>query len=493
VPAVTGVIGIDFAGFNPSQMSPAEIAGVIPKPNWNVAPGRAGTAMALEDETGAPTGATVSWSAAALWLTKTVDTPGDQRMMKGYLATSNTSTTTVTVTGLPLRSYDVYVYLDSDNHNDERSASYSISGPGITPTGVTAIDATNVDFSGAFTRADNSAGNYVKFNITATGFTISATPISSLRNVLRAPVNGIQIVPTAAAASDFTIAAAPETLTVTAGETASYVATVTQINPFSEPVTLSVSGAPIGTTVTLTPTSVNGSSEVALDVATSSITPEGNWPLTITASNGPISNTATVTLVVAQAIGLKFLGVNPATMAIDDSAGVVPQSHWNNGAGARRTTPLALMDHSGALTTATATWQASKLWRVDILDQPGNPRLMKGYLNNDNNTVTTVSVGGLPLEDYDVYVYCDGDNNYLQRSATYQISGPGITPAAVQVIDLPFVNFAGTFTRAVDSNGNYVKFRITGSEFTISATPNTSTNSNLRAPINAIQIVRIPE
>src|SRR5262249_26345959 len=140
-PKVTGVIGIDFAGFNPSQMSPTETAGVIPKANWNVAPGRAGTAMALQDEAGASTGATVSWSAVALWLTKTADTPGDRRMMKGYLATSNISSTTVTVAGLPMRSYDVYVYLDSDNRNDERWASYTISGPGITTASVTASDA----------------------------------------------------------------------------------------------------------------------------------------------------------------------------------------------------------------------------------------------------------------------------------------------------------------------------------------------------------------
>jgi hypothetical protein len=36
----------------------------------------------------------------------------------------------------------------------------------------------------------------------------------------------------------------------TAGETVSYVETVTQVNPFSELVALSVSRAPIGTTVT---------------------------------------------------------------------------------------------------------------------------------------------------------------------------------------------------------------------------------------------------
>jgi beta-lactam-binding protein with PASTA domain len=496
-PLGTGAIGIDFVGKS-APIRSGEIAGVVPQPNWNSADGaEADTPLALVDETGTSTGATVTWSAASLWLTQIQDAPGNPGMMKGYLNTStkpnNPSTTTVTVSGLARRTYDVYVYTDGDNRADLRSASYSISGPDITTTTITVIDAPDTDFTGTFTAAEDSAGNYVKFRIAATGFTISATPVSSVKDSLRAPLNGIQIVPTAIAGGDFTIAAAPETLTVTAGELASYTATINQVNTFSGPVELSVSGAPIGTTVTSTPTSLDGSGEVTLDIATSSETPSGNWPLTITATSGPITKTTTVTLVVAEAIGIKFLGLNPETMAVADSAGVVPQTHWNNAAGAGRTTPLALVDDSGARSTATATWQASGLWRVGIVDQPGNPRLMKGTLANANDSVITISVDGLPLGDYDVYLYCDGDNNAIQRTATYQISGPGITPAAVQVTDLPFVNFAGTFIQAADSAGNYVKFRITGSGFTITATPGTSTNLDIRAPINAIQIVRIPQ
>ena len=102
--------------------------------------------------------------------------------------------TTVTVAGLALRSWDVYVYMDGDNGAVTRTAVYRISGSGITTTSVNATDSANTNFTATFTPAANSAGNYVKFTVTAAGFTITATPGTST-GTRRGPVNAIQIVP----------------------------------------------------------------------------------------------------------------------------------------------------------------------------------------------------------------------------------------------------------------------------------------------------------
>jgi hypothetical protein len=56
-------------------------------------------------------------------------------------------------------------------------------------------DAANTNFTGAFTQANNSAGNYVHFSINATAFTITATPGTASDGTQRAPVNGSQIIP----------------------------------------------------------------------------------------------------------------------------------------------------------------------------------------------------------------------------------------------------------------------------------------------------------
>ena len=66
---------------------------------------------------------------------------------------------------------------------------------------ITLTDAANTTFSSTFTRANNGPGNYVKFSMTGTAFTITAKPLKADSATLRAPVNGIQIVPRLLAAS----------------------------------------------------------------------------------------------------------------------------------------------------------------------------------------------------------------------------------------------------------------------------------------------------
>jgi hypothetical protein len=386
-----GVISVDFVGGSTLTMAASERAGVIARTNWNSAAGSASASpQQLVDETGAATSATVAWSApGGVWAVPIADQPGDARMMRGYLDTTNLSTTTVTFAGLPQGSYDVYVYLDGDNRGADRSAAYTISGAGVATT-VNATDMAGVNFGGAFARAENSAGNYVRFSVRGTGFTIEARPTLPEAATRRAPINGIQVVPTS----------------------------------------------------------------------------------------------------VPLPIGIDFAGNSGAVMAASESAGVVPQVRWNNAPGAVRTAPLALVDSSGASTTASATWTANGGWMLPIADAPGNARLMLGYLDTSSTSVTSVAVTGLRQGSYDVYVYVDGDNKSYTRSATYRISGPGQPEISIGATDPPATNFSGTFVQASGSDGNYVKFTVTGDSFTLTATAGAATaGASLRAPVNAIQIV----
>lgn len=385
-------IGINFLGTSTALMAATETAGVVPQTHWNNASGSArSTPLALVDAAGDPATATVTWTAHNGWATSITDQPGNARMMKGYLDNINTSITTVSVAGLAARDYDVYVYVDGDNKGYLRTASYAIGGPNITPTSVNVVDPPSTNFSGTFTEASGSSGNYVRFRITGTAFTVTATPGTSTNANVRAPINGIQIVP--------------------------------------------------------------------------------------------------VAVVLPAAIGINFLGTSTALMAATETAGVVPQTHWNNAPGATRSTPLALVDAANASTTATVTWTANNGWMTPITDQPGNARLMKGYLDNVNTSVTTVRVAGLPSGAYDVYVYSDGDNKAYTRTASYKLTASDGTATTVTLTDAPSANFAGTFTQGANTAGNYVRFNFTGTGFTLTATPGTSTNVNVRAPVNAMQIV----
>ncbi|MEN3338149.1 MAG: hypothetical protein V7647_1825 [Acidobacteriota bacterium] len=388
--AAVGAIGINFVG-TATAMGTAETAGVVSQSHWNNAAGAAhSTPLPLVDAAGSATGGSVTWSGASVWATPISDVAGNSRLMKGYLDTTSTSATTVTVSGLQARAYDVYVYGDGDNHSYTRSAAYTISGAGITSSTTIMTDVASANFASTFTRASNSAGNYVKFTIAASGFTITATPTAPDTGTRRAPVNGIQIVPATA---------------------------------------------------------------------------------------------------VARPLGINFVGSSTTPMGSAETAGVVVASHWNNASGASRTTPLPLIDDTGAGTGATVTWMASSVWATPITDQAGSRRLMKGYLDTTSTSSTTVTVAGLPARPYDVYVYADGDNHAYARSGAYTISGAGVSTVTIGLTDPANLNFGGTFIRASSSAGNYVKFSITAGGFTVTARPTTADGTTLRAPINGIQVV----
>ena len=497
--AVTGAaaIGIKFVGQG-SAMASTEVAGVVGQPNWNNAAGTSsGAPLVLLNQTGASSGATVSWSTNGTYKLPITDTAGNNRMMRGYLDASG-GTTTVTVAGLPANAggYNVYVYADGDNASATRTGAYQISGSGITTTSVNLTDAANTNFSGTFTPGNNSSGDYVLFTVTAaaTGFTITATPGASTDAYSRAPLNAIQIVPQAVATPGFTLTASPSTQTAVAGSTATYTANIAAAGGFSGVVGLSVSGLPAGAVGTFSPATVTGSGSSTLTVTTTSgTTPAGSSTLTITGTSGALTQTSGVALSVTgvAATGIKFVGQGSA-MASTEVAGVVAQSNWNNAAGTSSTAPLVLSNQTGASSGATVTWSTNGIYKLPITDTAGNNRMMRGYLDTVGGT-TTVTVVGLPVNagGYNVYVYADGDNISATRTGAYQISGTGVTTTSVNLTDAANANFGGTFTPGNNSNGNYVLFTITAAAtgFTITTTPGASTDAYSRAPLNAIQIV----
>ena len=493
-------ISVRFVG-NGVLMGAAEVAGVVAKGNWNNASGSVmNSPMALIDETGSASGVSIVWQADNLHSLPIPDQPGNVRMMTGYLDTHNGDATKVTVSGLAANSvgYNVYVYIDGDNGSATRSATYQISGAGITTTSIVATDPANTNFSGTFTRANNSSGNYVVFAVTGTGFTLTAIPGVASDGVQRAPLNGIQIVPAGQVSNpDFTLSSAPSSTTVSSGSSTTSTVSIGAVNGFSGSVNLSVSGLPTGVTASLSPAAVTPGVSSTLMVKTAANTPPGNTMLNITGASATSTHSVGLALTVNNAgaasgrtISIKFTG-NGTTMGSTEVAGVVPQSNWNN-EGWVSGTSTSLVDQTGMVSGATVSWKADGLHALPIADQAGNARMMRGYLDGSTDP-TTVTVSGLPpnANGYSVYVYADGDNNTANRSAIFQISGSGITTTSVSLTDAANTNFSGTFTQANNSAGNYVVFGINATAFTISATASTASDGTQRAPLNAMQIVAL--
>jgi hypothetical protein len=390
----SGAIGINFIGAGTSVPA-ATLAGVVPRANWNNVSGmKRTTPVALVDETGTASGAKVVWSAFRTWQTSITSTDGNSLLMRGYLDTTSSSTTTVTVSSLPVRAYDVYVYVDGDNASATRSATYALTPVGG-PTQSVAVTDAKVDFGGTFIDGRNRAGNYVKFSITGSGFTLKATPSTSSNSTRRAPVNAIQIVP-------------------------------------AEP------APPAGT------------------------------------------------------ISVDFVGTSTKALGAGDTAGVVAVGGWNSAAGSARSSALALIDDSGAASGASATWSSANTWTLPIAIDTPDKVMMAGYLDTPNGTHSTVTIAGLAEATYEVYVYIDGDNRSYTRSADYALTVPSGAKTTIRVVDQASTNFSGRFRQASGTAGNYIVFTMTGTGFTLTATPVSGTNATLRAPINALQIVPRP-
>ena len=203
------VISVDFVGGVPGSdrtikaMAASESAGVKPATYWNSAPGSAGTLSSLVSAAGTLSAASITWNSpfrsgidSGTYSLYFADAPGDVRMMNGYLDPSSASVSpaTIDVTGLaaPMSSgYDVYVYCYGQIATPvTRTSQYAI---GSTTHTVTQKGPSAAAFAGYTLAPEQGDGNYVVFrNVTGTGFTLTAQPGTD--SMLRAPVNGIQIV-----------------------------------------------------------------------------------------------------------------------------------------------------------------------------------------------------------------------------------------------------------------------------------------------------------
>jgi hypothetical protein len=111
-------------------------------------------------------------------------------------------------------------------------------------------------------------------------------------------INGTASVTVTAVPSDFSLSLSPSSRTVSRGGTATYTVTISPLNGFNGPVTLSLSGQPSGSTVTFNPNPATTTSN--LTVKTSSSSQRGTYTLTVKGTSGSLTHTATASLTVTR-------------------------------------------------------------------------------------------------------------------------------------------------------------------------------------------------
>lgn len=223
-----------------------------------------------------------------------------------------------------------------------------------------------------------------------------------------------------------------------------------------------------------------------------------------------------------QAINVDFFGGGgggtggtSAALPATEAAGAVPFANWNSFTNATQATAQTLMNDTGAPTGATVTWASNNTWNTPIAAGTGNQRMMKGYLDSSDTSVTTVNVANLPASitsvPYSVILYYDGDNGGNNRVGRYSISGATTGNAVYWARDAANTNYSGFFMPAqstvdplagggaIDNNaaaaltvpaGNMMIFSgLSGNSFTLSAQSSVASDATNRSSIQGFQIL----
>lgn len=219
----------------------------------------------------------------------------------------------------------------------------------------------------------------------------------------------------------------------------------------------------------------------------------GNYFVETNLGTLTVTNTSTV-------ISFNFTGtsVNNGTsspMAAAEVAGVLPAANWNNSTNQAAGTLGGLMDSSGASTPASITWSGTGIGTTAEQNNPGDDRMMKGYVDVTNGAMGTITVTNLPGSisggSYDVLVYFDGANGSADRNAEFTIG-------SAFYYGKDYTSYGGTYIQATTTNNNsistppanFVLFtNLTGNSFTVTATPAFASDGNPHAEFNGIQII----
>jgi len=226
------------------------------------------------------------------------------------------------------------------------------------------------------------------------------------------------------------------------------------------------------------------------------------WTTVVEASPGGVS--AAIKFGADQPDGPPADPADMDTSQVNGPAGVLNTAIWNNFSGPNQATPQTVnADINGVSTpsTVTVSWSSAGVWSSTGRGEENNTApagdnrdLMAGYLDTGGagGVPVVVTVAGIPplpgLPVYDVYVYTQGGVN--GRGGTYTIGGTTLEHTVTAAFSGAFLQ--DTIDPGTTPNSNYLVFRgLSGPTFTLTATP--TIGAPARAPINAIEIVAVPE
>ena len=220
---------------------------------------------------------------------------------------------------------------------------------------------------------------------------------------------------------NFTISAAPASLTIQQGKQGTSTITTTISGGFNSAIALSSSGAPSGTTVSFNPNPIpapgSGSSTMTITVGGS--TPVGTYPIIVTGNGGGIQQNTTVTLTVSAAANFT-ISASPASLTIQQG---------NQGTSTITTTISGGFNSPITLSSSGAPSGTTIGFNPNPIPAPGS-----------GSSTMTITVGGsTPVGTYPITVTGNGGGIQQNTTVTLTVSAAGKTftisasPASISI------------------------------------------------------------
>ncbi|MGH9400497.1 MAG: fibronectin type III domain-containing protein [Terriglobia bacterium] len=269
----------------------------------------------------------------------------------------------------------------------------------------------------------------------------SSTPAGTYPITVTANGGGAQqnatVTMTVTATPNFTLSVSPSSLSVTPGNQGTSTITTSVSGGFSNPISLSASGAPSGATVSFNPSTIAapGVGNSTLTITVGSSTPVGTYPITVTGNGGGVQQNATVILtVVTASTAITYVQGNYST----------PQT-----AQSTVTIPFTAAQTTGDLNVIVVGWNDTTTTVSTVADKSGNayalavgPTIIGGALSQSiyyakniagaaagANTVTVTFSKAAAYPDIRILEYSGADpNNPVDVTAAG--SGSGTTSSS---------------------------------------------------------------
>ena len=235
----------------------------------------------------------------------------------------------------------------------------------------------------------------------------------------------VTLVVTAGGQPNFTISAAPASLTVQQGNQGNSTIAATISGGFNSAISLSAAGAPSGTTVSFNPNPIPapgaGNSNMTITVGGS--TPVGTYPITVTGNGGGIHQNTTVTLTVTAQQQPNFtISASPSSLTIQQG---------NQGSSTITTAISGGFNSAISLSAAGVPSGTTVSFNPNPIPAPGA-----------GNSTMTITVGGsTPVGTYPITV--TGNGGGIQQNATVTLT---VTSSSGWAVGFDFRNSAGYVT-----------------------------------------------